>query len=61
MDVASHAGSPSHDEPGAALAFCRDTLGFEVRDDVRRGGMRWITVGPSRPSGTPISWLPVRL
>lgn len=32
-----------HDE---ALAFYRDLLGLEVRDDVRYEGMRWTTVGP---------------
>jgi uncharacterized glyoxalase superfamily protein PhnB len=34
------------DDPDAALAFYRDTLGFEVRNDVGYEGMRWITVGP---------------
>lgn len=29
------------------LAFYRDTLGFEVRNDVGYEGMRWITVGPA--------------
>ncbi len=32
-----------HDE---ALAFYRDALGLEVRNDVRYEGMRWVTVGP---------------
>jgi hypothetical protein len=50
-----------HDDPDASLAFDRDTLGFEVRNDVGYGGMRWITVGPADPSGTLISGLPVRL
>ncbi len=27
-----------------------DTLGFEVRNDVAYGGMRWITIGPRRPT-----------
>jgi catechol 2,3-dioxygenase-like lactoylglutathione lyase family enzyme len=36
-----------HNDPDASLAFYRDTLGFEVRNDVRYGGMRWITVGPA--------------
>lgn len=31
-----------HDE---ALAFYRDLLGLEVREDVRYEGMRWTTVG----------------
>ncbi|GAA2142850.1 VOC family protein [Kitasatospora kazusensis] len=29
-----------------ALAFYRDTLGFEVRNDVKFEQMRWVTVGP---------------
>jgi predicted enzyme related to lactoylglutathione lyase len=32
-----------HDE---ALAFYRDVLGLEVRNDVKYQGMRWVTVGP---------------
>jgi catechol 2,3-dioxygenase-like lactoylglutathione lyase family enzyme len=33
------------DDPEAALAFYRDTLGLETRNDVARGDFRWITVG----------------
>ena len=37
-------------DPDEALAFYRDVLGFEVRNDVGFEGMRWITVGsPSQP------------
>jgi catechol 2,3-dioxygenase-like lactoylglutathione lyase family enzyme len=43
-----------HDDPEASLAFYRDTLGFEVRNDVGYGGMRWITVGPADQPGTSI-------
>src|SRR5262249_62052459 len=33
-----------------ALAFYRDVLGLEVRNDVSNEGFRWITVGaPSQP------------
>ncbi len=32
-------------DPDAALAFYRDALGLEVRNDVSRGDLRWITVG----------------
>jgi catechol 2,3-dioxygenase-like lactoylglutathione lyase family enzyme len=32
------------DDPGAALAFYRDTLGFTVRNEVARDGFRWITL-----------------
>lgn len=35
---------PVHD-PDAALAFYRDALGLEVRNDVESGGFRWVTVG----------------
>ena len=37
----------------AALAFYRDVLGLEVRNDVRFEGMRWLSVGPpSQPDVT---------
>ncbi len=42
------------DDPDAALAFYRDILGFEVRNDVGYGAMRWITVGPAGQPGTSI-------
>ena len=32
-------------DPDQALAFYRDTLGLELRNDVARGDVRWITVG----------------
>ena len=34
------------DDHEAALAFYRDTLGLEVRQDVAMEGARWLTVGP---------------
>ena len=34
------------DDHEAALAFYRDALGFEVRQDVAMEGARWLTVGP---------------
>ncbi|UJP40762.1 VOC family protein [Cellulomonas palmilytica] len=38
------------DDPDASLAFYRDVLGFEVRNDVGQGSMRWITIGsPEQP------------
>jgi predicted enzyme related to lactoylglutathione lyase len=38
------------DDHDNALAFYRDVLGFEVRNDVAFEGMRWVTVGsPSQP------------
>ena len=36
--------------PDEALAFYRDALGLEVRNDVANDGFRWITVGaPAQP------------
>jgi len=54
MDITIHASFLPHDDPDAALAFYRDTLGFEVRNDVGYGGKRWITVGPADQPGTSI-------
>ena len=54
MDINIHATFLPHDDADAALAFYRDTLGFEVRNDVGYGGMRWITVGPADQPGTSI-------
>lgn len=54
MDISIHSTFLPQNDPDAALAFYRDILGFEVRNDVGYGGMRWITVGaPSQP-GTSI-------
>ena len=46
MEINIHSSFLPHDDPEAALAFYRDALGFEVRNDVGYEGMRWITVGP---------------
>jgi len=54
MDLTIHYTFLPHDDPEASLAFYRDTLGFEVRNDVGYGGMRWITVGPPGQPGTSI-------
>jgi catechol 2,3-dioxygenase-like lactoylglutathione lyase family enzyme len=54
MDITLHSTFLPHDDPDASLAFYRDTLGFEVRADVGRGTMRWITVGPAEQPGMSI-------
>ncbi len=54
MDITLHASFLPHNDPDASLAFYRDTLGFEVRNDVGYGGLRWITVGPADQPGTSI-------
>jgi catechol 2,3-dioxygenase-like lactoylglutathione lyase family enzyme len=58
MDITIHSSFLPHDDPDASLAFYRDTLGFEVRNDVGYGGMRWITVGPPGQPGTSIVLYP---
>jgi catechol 2,3-dioxygenase-like lactoylglutathione lyase family enzyme len=58
MDITIHASFLPHEDPEASLAFYRDTLGFEVRNDVGYGGMRWITVGPPGQPGTSIVLYP---
>src|SRR3954464_10738243 len=58
MDITIHSTFLPHDDPDASLAFYRDTLGFEVRNDVGYNGMRWITVGPAHQPGTPIVLAP---
>ena len=47
-----------HEDPDASLAFYRDTLGFEVRNNVEYGGMHWIEVGPAGQPGTSIVLYP---
>ncbi|GAA2251613.1 lyase [Streptomyces ruber] len=38
------------DDHDAAIAFYRDALGLEIRNDVQFEGMRWVTVGaPAQP------------
>ena len=54
MDITIHSSYLPHDDPDAAVAFYRDVLGFEVRNDVEYGGMHWITVGPPGQPGTSI-------
>jgi catechol 2,3-dioxygenase-like lactoylglutathione lyase family enzyme len=41
-------------DPDIALAFYRDTLGLEVRNDVANKGFRWITVGSTAQPGVAI-------
>ena len=54
MDITIRASMLPHDDPDASLAFYRDALGFEVRNDVGSGTMRWLTVGPPDQPGTSI-------
>jgi catechol 2,3-dioxygenase-like lactoylglutathione lyase family enzyme len=54
MTITIHSSYLPHDDPDASLAFYRDVLGFEVRNDVGYAGMRWITVGPADQPDTAI-------
>jgi uncharacterized glyoxalase superfamily protein PhnB len=54
MEINISASFLPHDDPDASLAFYRDVLGFEVRNDVGGGKMRWITVGPVGQPATSI-------
>jgi predicted enzyme related to lactoylglutathione lyase len=54
MNLTIHWTFLPHNDADASLAFYRDTLGFELRNDVGYGGMRWLTVGPADQPGTSI-------
>jgi catechol 2,3-dioxygenase-like lactoylglutathione lyase family enzyme len=58
MDITIHSTMLPHDDPDASLAFYRDTLGFEVRNDVEYQGMHWITVGPPDQPGISVVLYP---
>lgn len=58
MDIDIHASFLPHTDPEASLAFYRDVLGFELRNDVGYNGMRWLTVGPAGQPGTSIVLYP---
>jgi predicted enzyme related to lactoylglutathione lyase len=58
MNITIHTSVLPHDDPNASLAFYRDVLGFEVRNDVGSGTMRWIEVGPVEQPDTAILLAP---
>ncbi len=58
MDINIHSAMLPHNDAEASVAFYRDTLGFEVRNDVEYGGMHWITVGPPDQPETSIVLYP---
>ena len=50
MSITIHYAFLPHTDGDASLAFYRDVLGFEVRNDVGYAGMRWLTMGhPDQP------------
>ena len=58
MDIKIHQSFLPHTDPDATLAFYRDVLGFEVRNDVEYQGMHWITVGPADQPDTALVLTP---
>ena len=58
MPISIYSSFLPQDDPDAALAFYRDALGFEVRNDVEYGGLHWITVGPPGQPETSIVLYP---
>jgi len=58
MDITIHSSMLPHEDPEQSLAFYRDALGFEVRLDVGKDTMRWITVGPPDQPDTAIVLYP---
>jgi len=58
MDLKIHTAYLPHTDPDASLAFYRDTLGWELRNDVGYEGMRWLTVGPADQPDTNIVLYP---
>ncbi|WP_037801282.1 VOC family protein [Streptomyces sp. LaPpAH-108] len=58
MDLSIHASFLPQDDPEAALAFYRDLLGFELRNDVGYNGLRWLTVGPAGQPETSVVLTP---
>ncbi len=58
MDITIHSSMLPHTDPDASLAFYRDALGFDVRNDVEYGGMHWITLGPPNQPDTAIVLYP---
>lgn len=58
MNIKIDASFLPHNDPDETLTFYRDTLGFEVRNDVGYNGMHWITVGPVDQPDTSIVLYP---
>jgi uncharacterized glyoxalase superfamily protein PhnB len=58
MDITIQYTFLPHTDPEASLAFYRDTLGFELRNDVGYDSMRWLTVGPAGQPETSIVLTP---
>jgi catechol 2,3-dioxygenase-like lactoylglutathione lyase family enzyme len=58
MDLTIRNAFLPHTDKDATLAFYRDILGFEVRNDVGYNGMHWLTVGHPDQPGTSLVLFP---
>ena len=58
MEITIYQAFLPHEDHEASLAFYRDTLGFEVRNNVGYQGMHWITVGPAGQPDTSVVLYP---
>jgi predicted enzyme related to lactoylglutathione lyase len=58
MTITIHSSFLPQTDPDASLAFYRDVLGFEVRNDVGYNGLRWVTMGPPDQPDTNIVLFP---
>ena len=58
MEITIHSSFLPHDDPEESMGFYRDALGFEIRLDIGKGKMRWITVGPPNQPDTSIVLYP---
>ncbi|MBL3688821.1 VOC family protein [Leucobacter chromiireducens] len=54
MKINIHVTFLPHTDAESSLTFYRDVLGFELRNDVGYGDMRWLTVGPENQPETSI-------
>ena len=58
MNITIHSSFLPHNDRDASLAFYRDVLGFELRNEVGYNDMYWLTVGPVGQPDTSIVLYP---
>lgn len=58
MDLSIRNAFLPHTDKDASIAFYRDILGLEVRNDVGYNGMHWITVGHADQPNTSLVLFP---
>lgn len=58
MDLKINSSFLPQNDPEAAIAFYRDVLDFEILNDVGKGDMHWITVGPAGQPGVSVVLYP---